>query len=208
MNFREVRIIKFRAVSGRILTSILPHSGYHHPGSDPVLQRERGGHAGPLQLLRVRVNQLREARVHEGVLLASERRQRIHGARVHSEESPLVQSCESRLRQVEELGFGQDPRLSWRGVCWDGWMRGGSLRAAVRHRTSTGAPAVIEARGRTVAVRPLLHVVRQERFDAKVSRFLHGGGHSAPRRLQLTADVNWFDTTPVLDNILHTKRKL
>lgn len=119
------KVYNYRRQGGP-LTTIFSDSWYHHPGSDPGLQRERRGHGGPLQLLRVWLEKLREAGVYKGVVLASEGRQRIHGARVHSEETPLVQSSESWLGQVEELGFGQDSWLGWRGLCRV-WMRGGSL---------------------------------------------------------------------------------
>jgi len=93
-------MVKFRK-PGDSLTSIVSESGYDHPGSDPGLQRER--RHGPFQLLRVWLDQLRKAGVYEGGVLASEGCQRIHGARMHSEETPLVQSSEARLGQAKEL---------------------------------------------------------------------------------------------------------
>lgn len=171
----------------RKLTVILSESGHHYPGSDPRLQWERPG--DPLQLLRIRMDQLREAGVHEGGVLASEGRHGIHRARVHSDETHLIQGRECRLGQVEEMRLGEDFRLRRRRV-WGVWMRGGGrLWAAGRQRAVSGAPAVIQPGGRTVRVRPLVHVVRQQRINSKVFGFLHVGCHSDSRCVLWTVDV-------------------
>lgn len=67
-----------------ILTAVIWHSWHHDPGADPVLQRQRTRHGSRLQVLRVAVRQLRKAAVRERGVLATQRRQRVHGTRVHA----------------------------------------------------------------------------------------------------------------------------
>lgn len=124
------------------LTSILSESGYHHPGSEPRIQGDRPGHRRPLQLLRIWVDQLWEAGIDEGWVLAAECRKRIHGSRVNSEEPPLVQSSESWLRQVEDGGLGEISWLYLMCICWVS-VRRGCLGTSVWYRTVAGAPVVV-----------------------------------------------------------------
>jgi len=173
----HLQLLQVKSRFSKVHTAIF-QSGHHHPCPDPRLRGQRWGHASPFHLLRVWLNQLSEASTHESGVLPSEGRQRVYGSWVHSDETHLMQSSESWLGQVEEMGFGKDP---WRGKRWV-WMKGGWLWAAGRRRTLIRAPAVKQSRRRTVVVRPLFYAMRQKCINAKVLGFLNLGSHSDPKR--------------------------
>lgn len=88
------------------LTTKLSKSGHHHPCSDPWFQGER---CAPLELLWKRLEQLHEAWVHQGWVLASKGSQWIHRPRRVRPDEICMMDTESRLGQAEDVGFGQDP---------------------------------------------------------------------------------------------------
>lgn len=67
-----------------ILTAVIGQTWDHDAGADPVLQGQRARQSGRLQVLRVALRQLREARVSKRRVLAPERGQGVHGGRVQA----------------------------------------------------------------------------------------------------------------------------
>lgn len=151
------------------LTSVVRDPRHHDPGPDPVLQRQRPGHGGRLQVLRVRMAQLREAGVGESRVLPPQGRQGVHGGRVQPRDG-----AQSRVREAQDARrFGDEPGLELRAP------RGRGVRPAAGERAARRAVAA-QAGGR-VSAAPV-RLIREQRVDSEVFGLLHGdrsGGEGA-----------------------------
>lgn len=142
-----------------LLTAVVWQPGHHDASSDPVLQGQRSGCRGRLQVLRVGLRQLREAAVGEGGVLPDG--QRVHGGGVHPGDGG-----QARVRQVEDARLGDDPGLQrgrdprrW-GVCPAAGHRAARRTVAAQSGGHVPAPtgALIGEQGVDPEVPGLLHV--------------------------------------------------